>query len=53
MSLLEDQFLKIRIKGAAVGAVILVGVLLAGCTAIGPQTVARDRFDYVSAISDS
>ena len=53
MSRLVDQFLKIRPKGAAVGAVILVAVLLAGCTAIGPQTVARDRFDYVSAISDS
>lgn len=54
MSLLEDLFLKIRPKGAAVGAVMLVGALVAGCTAgIGPQTVARDRFDYVSAISDS
>jgi hypothetical protein len=54
VSLLEDLFLKIRPKVAAVGAVMLVGALVAGCTAgIGPQTVARDRFDYVSAISDS
>jgi hypothetical protein len=53
VSLLEDLFLKIRPKGAAVGAVILVGALLAGCAGIGPPTVARDRFDYVSAISDS
>jgi len=26
---------------------------LAGCASIGPGTVARDRFDYVTAISDS
>lgn len=33
----------------------LIGLLLAlmGCTAIGPHTVARDRFDYNSAISES
>ena len=28
-------------------------LLFAGCTGIGPKTVDRDRFDYVSAISDS
>jgi hypothetical protein len=26
---------------------------LNGCTSIGPSTVARDRFDYTTAISDS
>jgi hypothetical protein len=26
---------------------------LAGCTAIGPATVARDRFDYTTAVADS
>ncbi|MCE5333109.1 MAG: hypothetical protein LLG06_00820 [Desulfobacteraceae bacterium] len=26
---------------------------VAGCAAIGPHTVARDRFDYTAAISDS
>jgi hypothetical protein len=26
---------------------------LAGCASVGPKTVARDRFDYVDAISDS
>ena len=26
---------------------------LAGCTGIGPHTVARDRFDYTGAIGDS
>jgi len=32
-------------------ALMLTGV--SGCTSIGPGTVARDRFDYISAISDS
>ena len=34
---------------------ILLGVtlFLGGCTSIGPGTVARDRFDYTTAISDS
>lgn len=27
--------------------------LLAGCTALGPTTVNRDRFDYTTAIADS
>ena len=31
----------------------LIGVLLAGCSTIGPQSVSRDRFDYNKAISDS
>jgi hypothetical protein len=32
---------------------LAVLVLFTGCAAIGPPTVARDRFDYVNAISDS
>jgi hypothetical protein len=32
---------------------VLTVFLLAGCTTIGPQSVARDRFDYNKAISDS
>jgi hypothetical protein len=28
-------------------------LLLAGCAGVGPPTVARDRFDYVTTISDS
>jgi hypothetical protein len=28
-------------------------LLLAGCTSLGPTTIARDRFDYVGALSDS
>ena len=41
-----------RLRMAALGAFILA-VLLAGCAAIGPPTVDRDRFEYVSAISES
>ena len=35
--------------------ILLIPVLLlvSACTAIGPPTVARDRFDYVNAMSDS
>jgi len=35
----------------AVIALVLLG--LNACSGIGPTTIARDRFDYVSAISDS
>jgi len=31
-------------------AIVLLGV---GCSSIGPQTIPRDRFDYVEAIRDS
>jgi hypothetical protein len=34
-------------------AFVLVPFVLAGCASVGPPTVARDRFDYVEAISDS
>jgi len=34
--------------------IAFVSVLLfVGCTGVGPPTVDRDRFDYVSAISES
>jgi hypothetical protein len=32
---------------------ILIATSLGGCASIGPGTVARDRFDYITAISDS
>ncbi|MBW2452714.1 MAG: hypothetical protein JRF07_10220, partial [Deltaproteobacteria bacterium] len=32
---------------------MLIIACLAGCVGIGPKTVSRDRFDYVTAISDS
>jgi len=31
----------------------IAGLLLSGCAHLGPETVARDRFDYNTAISDS
>jgi hypothetical protein len=37
----------------ATGFVCVGALLLAGCASIGPTTVARDRFDYVTALSDS
>ncbi len=33
--------------------VVLLSIGLSGCASIGPGTLARDRFDYISAISDS
>jgi len=33
--------------------VLLISAGLSGCASIGPATVARDRFDYIAAISDS
>jgi hypothetical protein len=33
--------------------ILLVFLGLSGCASIGPRTVARDRFDYISAISES
>jgi hypothetical protein len=33
--------------------IVLLMMGLSGCASIGPGTVARDRFDYISAISDS
>jgi hypothetical protein len=32
---------------------VLAGAIIAGCQSIGPATVARDRFDYSSSISES
>jgi hypothetical protein len=32
---------------------ILLSLTMVGCASIGPNTVGRDRFDYVSAISES
>ncbi len=38
-------------KVALIIALVLTGV--SGCASIGPGTVARDRFDYITAISES
>jgi len=37
----------------SVVATILFMVTVTGCASLGPTTVGRDRFDYVSAISES
>ncbi|MDN3920206.1 hypothetical protein [Roseateles violae] len=34
-------------------ALLLLGVLLGGCAAVGPTTIARDRVDYLQSISES
>jgi hypothetical protein len=33
--------------------IVLVIIGLGGCISIGPRTIARDRFDYIAAISES
>jgi hypothetical protein len=33
--------------------IVLIMMALSGCISIGPGTVGRDRFDYISAISES
>jgi hypothetical protein len=38
-------------KKAAWALLLLAG--LSGCASIGPSTLSRDRFDYITAISDS
>lgn len=53
MSVARDRAAKIWPKGAAMTALMLVAAHFAGCAGIGPKTIARDRFDYVSAISES
>jgi hypothetical protein len=32
---------------------VLVSLSFTGCASMGPWTVARDRFDYAAAISES
>ena len=32
---------------------LVICIVLSGCASIGPGTLTRDRFDYISAISDS
>jgi hypothetical protein len=40
-------------QGKMLSLVTLLLIGLSGCASIGPRTVARDRFDYITAISDS
>jgi hypothetical protein len=36
-----------------VSAIVLLTMAVSGCASVGPGTIARDRFDYIKAISDS
>jgi hypothetical protein len=39
---------------SSIGLVVpLIGLILAGCSSIGPGSVTRDRVDYANAVSDS
>ena len=40
-----------RLRGKS--GVVLLCLILAACTSIGPSTVPRDRVDYSNALSDS
>ena len=40
-------------RSVAFGFALAFGLILTGCTHLGPETVAVDRFDYSSAIADS
>jgi hypothetical protein len=42
-----------KVRWQVFPCVILVVTALSGCVSIGPPKVVRDRFDYISAISDS
>jgi len=46
MRLLDER--KARMAG-----MVVIALLATGCAGVGPGTVARDRFDYVTAISSS
>jgi hypothetical protein len=47
--LLEEKYMQWKM----LATVILIVTGLSGCVSLGPHTVARDRFDYIAAISDS
>ncbi len=36
-----------------ISAIVILSLISYGCAGIGPGTIARDRFDYTTAISDS
>jgi len=41
------------VQTKTIAGVLLLLAGLSGCSSIGPRTVTRDRFDYITAISDS
>jgi len=42
-----------RLTRLTVIMLVLMFFFLSGCAAIGPKTIARDRFDYATAVGDS
>jgi len=42
-----------RLTRLTVSMSLLVFLFLCGCAAMGPTTIARDRFDYATAVADS
>src|SRR3954452_2110143 len=38
---------------AKLGLILTAAVMLAGCTHLGPETIAVDRFDYSASIAQS
>ena len=40
-------------RGTVLLAAVALGLGLVACVSTGPQTIARDRFDYGAAIADS
>lgn len=53
MTELSNNAARIWAIRVVVAAMILAAIQLAGCAAIGPSTIDQNRFDYVSAISES
>ncbi len=51
MSLIPQSTYRLKIAEWVV--LLLMTLQTVGCSGLGPHTVARDRFDYVSAISES
>lgn len=52
-NLIRNRFMSIFRANYRFALAALLAVALTGCTHIGPQTVAVDRFDYCTAIGDS
>jgi hypothetical protein len=46
-----SSFSKEKIDWKTLSTLTLAAIALSGCASMGPATVARDRFDYIAAIS--
>ncbi len=51
--MLRLKWLNSRPRGRTMTAGLLVLLLSSGCASLGPTTINRDRFDYITAISES